>query len=331
MQSRGCAADDPIAARFPEPETGSTPTISALPAPAAHTLRVSPPWVEIEGLEQAAAASMSSWGAFEANLRVTVGRQHLAPSTVDGLHKALIAAGVALPWKVLNDAGRRGLRRKRVAHAECLAIQGIEPSVVLEAAYVITSRGLVEKPSDLGGYLVALLSEKDPDFIARSRERVATGRAALPMAAGADAVVRLTGAHRRLPGEFAYPDNWWRPFVPQQTIERIARIREMFAVLGEGCRVRDDEQSDDAAQAVLAELGAQRRQERLLQQERDRIAHQRRQIGRLIGAVQARDWRRVVRWLPPGTTAADAAALAGVAAIEVTAGIEAVLMERATA
>ncbi|MCA8976789.1 MAG: hypothetical protein KDC98_18850 [Planctomycetes bacterium] len=295
----------------------------------------SAPWVAHATAEADVAAALANWSTFEDGLRGAVGRLHLAASSVEGLHLALAAAGVfVMPSPRLSTAGRLGLRRRRMDLAEQLADQGIEPSLVLEAAHLLARRAA--SPRHVGAMLRRTLEPKGAEFLERRR-----AGESLPTAAGRDALDRLVQPQRRGIGEFAYPARWWRDAVPQEVLDRLADLRELVAgvaVAWEGRDVAGD-LGIERARRALAERGEQQRrdrEERARQQAEARARHaegaERQRRSRIIGAVQAGAWRKIGRLIVDGqTTIAEAASLTGIDASQIAADVDAAFAERAIA
>lgn len=328
-QSRASGADDsrePRAAAAAE----QSPIPRTLP-PFPSSPRVVPSWVEIEGLEAAAAAAVAgTWLDFDAHLHATVRRMHLATSTVDGLDRALVALGVCIPWKRLDPKGLRGLRRTRKAMAEALVLQRVEPSTLLEIAFIVMRRRLCETPKQLAKYVLGIVGTKDRAYVERSNDRVARGDSPLPMSAAADALHGLVQSAKQPVGSFQYPRHWWADAVPQDVHDRVTDVRKMIAALAAGARPVEDRNEVAAAMLHVA-ITESFRAEKLERMRADDEATARRQRGRIIGAALAKDWRRLLDWLPAGMTAADVATLSGVDAETIAAGIASVRQRRAIA
>lgn len=322
-QNHAFGVDDPIRSRTTEPQKAEN--VVGLPA-----RRVVAPWLELEGREHAAASSLRTWATFEDGLRAAVAALHLAPASVECVHRALIAAGMFLATKPLTAAGRLGLRRRRVEVAELLVAQRVDPSLLLEGVHLLAAivrRRPRSTPRSVGAALLVVLAPKDRDCLQRSRERVAAGETALPMAAGADALARLVQPHKRLVGEFAYPASWWRHAVPQQVLDRIADLRALIAGTALAKQVRED-RGEVAAERLRAEFAKAERERRVRQLAQERDGATRRARGRLVGAAHAGDWHRVAGWLVVGITTADVATWSGVPEPQIVAGIATIARTR---
>jgi hypothetical protein len=338
-QSRGCAADGPVEPAV-EPQhqhpgramvaVPNEPTPAAdLPFPV--SVKVVPPWLAIEAAERAAVVAWSSWGTWFGHLQDAVRRLHMAPSTVDNLRLAMTAVGMFLPRGPMSAQGRAGLRRNSTAMAEQLHMQRVVPSMLFEVAF-LEARKLERQgraPQQVPADVRTILQPKSAERLAQNRTLIAAGKRAPGEAAGADALECLVKPQFRLPGEFAYPASWWQGVVGQAVLDRIADIMAMVAGLAARQEVREVG-GEVAAERLRQQLVAaeQHRRQRAQAQELDGAT--RRARGRIVGAAQARDWRRLSTWIVPGITTEQVAEWSGVPLAEVTAGL-ATAQQRATA
>lgn len=268
----------------------------------------------LEADEAAGQAALSSWPAWWANLRQTVAVVQAPPSGdlpgyATAWFRVLTLAGVFVPVRAWRGNGPTTLRQRRRDLAERLAREQGHPTIgatwLYAMAQAIEAAG--KPPAALAAALVASVTTKDAgQLTGKNPAGVELGQLVKPQG-GSDA--------KHL------PQQWLDDAMTAE--DRAKADGSVRLIAGaEGVQQLRDEGGEIAARKLQEQLAAAERERRVRELHERGDAAQRRQVGRLVGAAIARDWRKLAAWMDGAAVdVASIAAAAGVSLAEVQAGI----------
>lgn len=278
----------------------------------------------LEADEAAGQAALSSWPAWWTNLRQTVAVVQ-APASGDlpgyatAWFRVLTLAGVFVPRRAWRGNGPTTLRQRRRDLAERLAREQGHPTICATWLYgmaeAIEAAG--KTPAAIAAALVASVTPKAPgQLTGQNPAGVELGQFVKPQG-GNDA--------KQL------PQQWLADAMTAEDRAKADASGRLIAS-AEGVQQLRDEGGEIAARKLQETLAAAERARRVREIHQQGDATQRRQVGRLVGAALARDWRKLAAWLDGAAVdVASIAAAAGVSVAEVQEGLAAAQQRRTTA
>jgi hypothetical protein len=171
-------------------------------------------------------------------------------------NRTLIAAGVHLPPSFYSGVGRRGMAQKRRQLAEDCQRLG-EPTLAIGWLFVEGERLQRHggQPSELGPLLAVSVREKGPDYIRRSKQRVADGLGPLPLDCELAQVAQI---EKKLPlGEQIVPRSWIEQAQTPKQAATVAAVIDMVATVAAPKttdQVAERKQVDHRKQQLLRQL-----------------------------------------------------------------------------
>lgn len=274
--------------------------------------------------EAAGRQALASWPDWWSNLRRAVAVvQGPTSGDVQGYGAAwfdvLTLAGVLVPARVWRGTGPTTLRQRRRDLAERLAREQGHPTIGATWLYTMAQRieSSGKPPSAIAAALVASVTPKNlSDLQGSNPAGVELGQLVKPQ--GGDDASQL-------------PQEWLREAMTDDDRAKADGAERLVAGRN-GVQQLRDEGGEIAARKLKEKLAAAERENRLREILQRGDATQRRQIGRLVGAAEARDWRRLAAWLEGASVdAASIAAAAGISLAELQAGVASASPTRTTA